>query len=270
MLIRTLTGLILIPLLLVVLFAPMWTLTVAVALVSGIATYEMIRHWKPSVKTHILWMSCTFSAVLYTLIYVKAQPYYYMAAFFLFLVVLFLEILADPEHFGFLGLSGVFFSAMIIPAMFSSVVRIAGLPNRAYVVLIPFLITISSDVFALYSGKLFGRHKLAPVISPNKTVEGAVGGFVCCIGVLLGYGAVITALGCTVSYPRLLVYAVLGGLVSQLGDLALSAAKRSLGIKDFGNIFPGHGGVLDRFDSILFVAPLLEMLMVLIPAVSIP
>lgn len=268
MLIRTLTGLLMLPLLLVVLFAPLWVLTAAVALISGVAAYEMTRHWKPQVKTRILWMACAFSAVLYTLIYIKAQPYYYMAAFFLFLVILFLEVLADPGHFGFLALAGVFFSAMIIPALYSSMVRLAALPDRRYVVLIPFLITISSDVFALYCGKLFGRHKLAPEISPNKTVEGAVGGFVCCIGVLLGYGAIVRSLGCEVSFPRLLVYAVLGGLISQLGDLAMSAAKRSLGIKDFGHIFPGHGGILDRFDSLLFVAPMIELLVALLPAVS--
>lgn len=108
-----------------------------------------------------------------------------------------------------------------------------------------------TDIFAYFSGYLFGKHKLCPVLSPKKTIEGAIGGTlgsVICCG-LFGYFVI----------PRIwlhcLVIGLIGAVLSQCGDLTASAYKRKMGIKDYGNLIPGHGGIMDRFDSVLFTAP---------------
>lgn len=264
---RTLTGLALAPLLAALFLAPLWAVTLCVAALSMRAAYELMRRWPHPVKTRVKIWGCGFILVLYALIYTDAGLYTYMAALFFFTLILFIEVMADSQKFTFFGLVGVLFAAAAIPLMYAPVARLTFRPERLYIVLIPFLVTIISDTFAYFTGRLLGKHKLAPDISPNKTVEGAIGGYAACIAAMLGYGAVISALGGTVDTARLALYAAAGGLVSQMGDLAMSAAKRSLGVKDFGRLFPGHGGVLDRFDSLLFVAPVIEMLVVVLPAI---
>lgn len=112
-----------------------------------------------------------------------------------------------------------------------------------------------TDIFAYFCGRAFGKHKLSPEISPKKTIEGSIGGVLFCILFVMLYGFVISRL--TDYEPN---YALLAGcgavssIVSQIGDLAMSAIKRRYGIKDYGKVFPGHGGVLDRFDSCIAVA----------------
>ncbi len=136
-------------------------------------------------------------------------------------------------------------------------------------VLLPLVSAFTSDASALFAGMAFGRHKLAPELSPKKTVEGAVGGLLGAIACTVLYGYIMqTGFGLAVSYPRLAVYGALGSLISQLGDLFFSYIKRQYGIKDYGNIFPGHGGVLDRFDSVVFCAPLTELLIRILPALG--
>lgn len=108
----------------------------------------------------------------------------------------------------------------------------------------------------------FGKHKLAPVISPKKTVEGAIGGVVGAAVLTVIYGAAVSAFTTlTLSVPLCLAAGILGAVLGQIGDLSFSIVKRKSGIKDYGKIFPGHGGVLDRFDSVIFVAPLVELLL---------
>ena len=111
-----------------------------------------------------------------------------------------------------------------------------------------------TDVAAYLIGRSLGKHKLIPSVSPNKTVEGAVGGivFAVLIMLLLGIGMEHWQL-IQISYPRLAVYSAIASVAGQFGDLCMSSVKRVCGIKDFGNIFPGHGGMLDRFDSQLMV-----------------
>lgn len=267
MLVRTLTGLVLLPLLLVLLFAPLWGVMLGLTLISAIAVFELLRRWPHPIKKRVIAMACVFVVVFYALIYKQVELYTIIIALFVFLLFLFGEVLIDSKNFTFFGLVGVFFAVTAVPAMYSSVARLAFRPERVYVILLPFLITISSDVFAYFTGSLLGKHKLAPNLSPKKTWEGSFGGFVCCMAVLVGYGALINALGAEADYARLALYAAVGGVAAQFGDLAMSAAKRSLGIKDFGRIFPGHGGILDRFDSLLFVAPIIEILVVAVPAI---
>ena len=111
-----------------------------------------------------------------------------------------------------------------------------------------------------------GKHKLAPAISPKKTVEGAIGGVLAAVvGMLLFTWILDLAFGFRVHYGYALIYGIVGSLMSVFGDLCFSVIKRQTGIKDYGNLIPGHGGVLDRFDSMLIVAPVTEALLILIP-----
>ena len=113
-----------------------------------------------------------------------------------------------------------------------------------------------TDVAAYFVGRSVGKHKLIPSVSPNKTVEGSIGGLFFAVLVLLLLGIGLEQAGVLqVDYPKLVLYSILASIVGQFGDLSMSAVKRVCGIKDFGNIFPGHGGMLDRFDSQLFTVP---------------
>lgn len=128
-----------------------------------------------------------------------------------------------------------------------------------YVYLLAFLGPWITDTFAYFTGMLFGRHKLIPEVSPKKTVEGAIGGIVFCVLCVSLYGYFVNKHLAGGVLPPVYVFSILGlviAFVSQAGDLIFSLIKRKYGIKDYGFIFPGHGGVLDRFDSIIAVAPL--------------
>ena len=131
-----------------------------------------------------------------------------------------------------------------------------------YLYLLVFVGAWVTDTFAYFTGMLFGKHKLIPEISPKKTVEGAIGGTVFCIGAFLLYGLVVGKLfSITIpNYLSLALFGLVAAVVSQLGDLIASLIKREHGIKDYGKLFPGHGGVLDRFDSILALSPVLLLL----------
>lgn len=132
-------------------------------------------------------------------------------------------------------------------------------PGGKYLYYICFLGAWITDIFAYFCGRAFGKHKLIPDVSPKKTVEGSIGGTVFCILVMVIFGFVVEKLVQEIS-ANLLIFAVAGVLiavVSQIGDLSMSVIKRKYGVKDYGFIFPGHGGVLDRFDSVIAVSALL-------------
>ncbi len=121
-----------------------------------------------------------------------------------------------------------------------------------------FLLTWSSDTFAYFSGMLLGRHKLSPDLSPKKTIEGAVGGVIGTIIIsVICWGITSFYYDFSISWYHFLVIGLMCGIFSQFGDLSASLIKRNYDAKDFGHIMPGHGGILDRFDSILFTAPLI-------------
>lgn len=135
--------------------------------------------------------------------------------------------------------------------------------NGAYTVWLIFLCSWASDTCAYVAGVAFGKHKMAPVLSPKKSVEGAVGGV---IGAAL-LGAVYAAIFSShinLSVHPVIAFAIIcavGALISMVGDLAASAIKRNHGIKDYGKLIPGHGGIMDRFDSVIYVAPIIWMLL---------
>lgn len=142
----------------------------------------------------------------------------------------------------------------------SSVVMIREAYGGEYYWYFIFIGAWVTDTFAYFSGMLFGKHKLIEAVSPKKTVEGAIGGALFCIAFFVGYGAILNHFTqYDISLLVLALAGLLSALVSMIGDLAMSVIKRTYGIKDYGKIFPGHGGVLDRFDSILAVAVVLAL-----------
>jgi phosphatidate cytidylyltransferase len=131
---------------------------------------------------------------------------------------------------------------------------------------IPFITAFFSDTGAYFVGVLFGKHKMAPVISPKKSWEGFFGGIVVAIAGMMLYGVAAEQFGGKeVNYLLALLYGLLGALGGVFGDLSMSVIKRQVGIKDYGNLIPGHGGILDRFDSVLITAPLTEALLLILP-----
>lgn len=134
--------------------------------------------------------------------------------------------------------------------------RDAGL----YYVLFALLIVWSTDTGAYFIGRQFGKHKLAPHVSPNKTVEGFIGGIVSAIIIAGGFFYLMNLSG---NIGLVILALIVLSIFGQLGDLVESALKRFYGVKDSGKILPGHGGILDRFDSLLFVLPLLHILQII-------
>ena len=148
-------------------------------------------------------------------------------------------------------------------AGFLSLIFIHDMVNGGeYFYLLAFVGAWITDTFAYFTGMLLGKHKLIPDVSPKKTVEGAIGGVFFCILSFVGFGLLYNKLwlpngGNPLPLWLMAIMGVLVSVVSQIGDLSLSLLKRKYGIKDFGKIFPGHGGVLDRFDSVLAVTIML-------------
>ena len=154
-------------------------------------------------------------------------------------------------------------TVVVIPYAFSAFIRMVQSGYHRAFLLLPFILSFACDTFAYFTGMAIGKHKLAPLVSPKKTVEGSIGG-------LLGNvvcGEIFVLVmdrwfgGCGIGYGIMLLLALLCGVVAQLGDLSFSYLKREFGIKDYGHLFLEHGGVLDRFDSVLFVTPVLEIIL---------
>ncbi len=158
-------------------------------------------------------------------------------------------------------------TAIYISLGFSSVVLLRDMDNGAFIFLLAFIIPWATDTFAYFTGCAFGKHKLIPEVSPKKTVEGAVGGTLCAVLFTLLYGFAVGKLFSTdPNYLALAISALVVSLLSQCGDLVMSLVKRKFGVKDYGKLFPGHGGVLDRFDSVVCVAPVLWLLLEFVPS----
>lgn len=132
-----------------------------------------------------------------------------------------------------------------------------------------FISAWSTDTFAYFAGRLLGKHKLCPTISPKKTVEGAIGGVFGCVAFICLYVFFCAKYAdVNANYLYTVIFAVLTSVVSQMGDLAASCIKRENNVKDYGNLIPGHGGILDRFDSALLISPLVYYFTLYLPVIS--
>ena len=276
MLVRILTAAVAIPLLLVVvfLFPPVATAAVF-ALFCMIAAYEML--WRTGIlkrKSIVAYTACMAASVVmwswcYACQVLSAEVLWLWAllAFFVYACLLFCELLANHKKIKFTALCVALFIGIVYPFFIGSLVRLRGMEGGEFYVLVAFLISMLADSGAYFVGKAFGKHKLAPVVSPKKTVEGAIGGVIVNILGMLLYTLILNKFfGFTqVNYFFASIYGVAGALGSMLGDLTFSVVKRQVKLKDYGNLFPGHGGVLDRFDSTMICAPVAEILVLILP-----
>lgn len=157
--------------------------------------------------------------------------------------------------------TGAVAAFLYMPVLMAFVARTRCLPHGIFLYLLIFICASVSDVCALAVGMAIGKHKLAPVLSPKKTIEGAIGGVAGSALVSFLLGMVLHRLDQSANVtPLFLIIGICGSFIGQTGDLAASAIKRNYGIKDYGTLIPGHGGIMDRFDSIIFTAPVIYYL----------
>ena len=261
MLTRILAACVGLPLLLaVVLFLPPVATAILFALACGVAAYEML--WRTGILKHRRILVYTVVAAMANVMWSWLR-----ACSFVYFCALFCELLAAHTELRFAAVCVALFSGFVYPFLIGALVRLRGMDGGKFYILVAFLLSMVADSGAYFVGRACGKHKLAPIVSPKKTVEGAVGGVVCNIVFLCLYTLLLNkCFGFTqVNYFYAAIYGVLGAVASIVGDLTLSVVKRQVGIKDYGNLIPGHGGILDRFDSTMLVAPLTELLILLIP-----
>ena len=264
---RIITAAVLLPLLLVIVLAlPKLITALLLAACAAIAAYELlhrtelIRHGRMVVYS----MITAFAVPVWC--YFGSPHAWGMLLVLVFVTALFAEMMGNHIKIGFDQVAICIVAGLLVPYLFSALIRIHITEYGRHMILIPFMLAFLPDSGAYFAGYFFGEHKLAPVISPKKTVEGAIGGVLTALLGMAIYGAVM-AIGFAfrVNFIFALIYGVVVSLGDIFGDLMFSVIKRQTGIKDYGNLFPGHGGILDRFDSMIIVAPLTEVLLALIP-----
>ena len=253
---------------------PPIVLEIAVALLCLFATYEVLGATR-LVHNRLELLLCLLVSVGLAVGHFSVLPHdlqdVVQGLIFVLLVGSFAIELKFHDSMNVSQVSWGFFGALIVPYLMLSLVRIfqmdflpigdTDLQIGQFIVLLPLLAAWGADTCALFAGMFFGKHKLAPVVSPKKTVEGAVGGVLGgAVLVLLAALLMNTFLDLDMPIWAALVLGGAGAVLGEIGDLSFSVIKRQTGIKDYGHIFPGHGGVLDRFDSVLFVAPFAEIL----------
>ncbi|HIT34102.1 MAG TPA: phosphatidate cytidylyltransferase [Candidatus Faecousia intestinigallinarum] len=266
---RVITAAVLLPLLLIaVLFLPKVITAIAFGALAAAAAYEFLYNTALVQHPRLIAYSAAMAFLTALWSCYGSEYTWAMVGILAFFGVLFGEMMASHVKISVEKVAYCLMAGLLLPYLLSSVVRIHSWRLGRYYILIPFVLAFLSDTGAYFAGRAFGRHKLAPVISPNKTVEGMLGGILGAILGMLIYGVVVQVFfRLKVNYLYALVYGVLGSGAAVFGDLCFSVIKRQTGIKDYGNVIPGHGGVLDRFDSMMAVGPLAELLLLLIPVV---
>jgi phosphatidate cytidylyltransferase len=236
------------PLLLILAYLGGWPFAAAVALLAGVAWYELSRMLAAHELRPITGIGMAGS-LAFIVAAQLAGPGIWPALITAALVIASLAAaFLCPGGYSFNDVAATVFGALYTGYLFSFMLflRQLGFP----IIVLTLAVTWAGDTFAYFVGRAIGRHKLAPRISPKKSVEGLAGGMIGALatGIVGGPMAGLTpVIGAGLG--------LIGGIIGPLGDLSESAIKRWCGVKDSGRILPGHGGVLDRFDSLLFVAP---------------
>ena len=270
---RILVAVVGIPLLLAVLcWAPDWATALLLAALSVIAAHELLtavcgaekaKRWTalPAVTGALVIAAVYFSGEHYADSPAGTVLRWLIAAAVLALLRASVLTYGRPGALVLQDVCVMAVAGLVIPWAFSCMLQLRMLPHGAGMVLMPLVAAFCSDSAALFTGMACGRHKMAPLVSPHKTVEGALGGIA---GGVVGMVIFrIVFYFCTLVPLHIgwcVVIGLAGALMGELGDLSFSVIKRQVGIKDYGRLLPGHGGVLDRFDSVLFAAPMIWMI----------
>ncbi len=268
---RLISGIVGGALVLLLIFTPYYVFHIAVAAAGLVALYELYRTFEQAKKWQLMVLGYVFS--LFFLI-IPVLPYNIPTELMLFLLVVYLMLLSIcsvifHETIKFSDVSRAFFSLVygVLFIMHLSYIRM--MDHGKALVIFAFLGAWMPDTFAFFAGRFFGKHKLIPQVSPKKTIEGSVGAVLGAVITFMAYGLILQfGLGYTVNYLWLALLSLACGVVSQFGDLAASVIKRECGKKDFGNLIPGHGGMLDRIDSLVFIAPLIYYFLLMFEVIS--
>jgi phosphatidate cytidylyltransferase len=201
----------------------------------------------------------------YLLLYFQLERYQLMMFIFFLMLLMFIYVLGFPKYSSE-QIMTVFFGLFYVSIMLSYIYQVRNLEDGALLVWLIFIGAWGSDTCAYCIGILIGKHKIAPKLSPKKSLEGCIAGVIGAALIGFLYATIFINHIEGMDQPQL-IFTVIGAassIISQLGDLAASAIKRNHDIKDYGNLIPGHGGILDRFDSIIFTAPIVYYLAVLL------
>ena len=257
---RILVSVIGVPLILVVvLWAPIWVMAAFLAALSAIAAWELMQC--VGARAHKALCAIAISGAAFSVGFAYFKVYIYSELVVLYALLVFSYAVFRGGEVKFQQVMAALFSMFIVPYSFATFLRLSAAGVHRGFLLLPLLFSFGSDTFAFFAGRAFGRHKLAPKVSPHKTVEGAIGGLVGDALVGLAFAFVMNRFfDCGISYGGIALLGLACSVAAQLGDLSFSLIKREFGIKDYGHIFLAHGGVLDRFDSVLFVAPAVEII----------
>lgn len=255
----------------VLIFTPFFP--VFVAFLSAVATYEIMNVAQIKSKV-IMAPAIAVSAIMPNYFAYKSLLPFELpegAVVALYVMLMLSLMLKVHKQIRFEQVAISLYASLFVPYAFSSAIFLrdvhidyAGVYTKAeavYLVLFALFCALITDSFAYFVGRKFGKHKMAPIISPKKSVEGAIGGLVLStafnIAVFAGVREWIFGGESALSFAFIAVMSVLLSAISMLGDLSASLLKRNFGVKDFGKIMPGHGGIMDRFDSCIFVLPAL-------------
>ncbi len=195
------------------------------------------------------------------MLFVQERTYLFLSAVLVLMGFMFVYVFSFPKYHSD-QIMNSYFCFAYAPVMLSFIYLVRALPYGVYTVWMIFISSWICDTCAYLTGKCIGKHKLAPVLSPKKSIEGAIGGILgsAIVGGLYGYFVVEKVISeQKITWVFVLISAI-GAVISQVGDLAASAIKRNQEIKDYGKLIPGHGGVMDRFDSVIFTAPIIYFL----------
>lgn len=261
MLTRILTAAVSLVVFIAVLLLPEWVFIIALAAIMGFMSYESIDCAKPAKSVKI---AGGISAVLLILGYIfKILAGEDIIVMWSVIMAILIHCVVVVYEHGDVKYTDIFASCLFIIyiVLSMSCVGYCRAEHGTGFMMLIFVCSWMTDTGAYFVGSFMGKHKLIPEVSPKKTVEGAIGGVIVCMLSCFVYSLIISNI---VGWPLLntgtiafVIMGMIASVASQFGDLAASAIKRDLQIKDFGNIFPGHGGFMDRFDSVMFVAPII-------------
>lgn len=256
---RLISGIILVIIALVTIILGKDVLLVTVVAISVIGFYELAKvyglQWKfPGI--------CGYIATIGYYALIRMDYKEYIIVFFIaYLIVLMGTYVFTFPKFKAEDLMVCFFGMFYVVLMLSYIYQVRIMQDGAYIVWLIFLCSWGCDTCAYLVGVMFGKHKMAPVLSPKKSIEGGIGGVAG--AALLGfiYATIfkdkITIDNANIIFP---IVCAVGGIISQIGDLTASGIKRNHNIKDYSRLIPGHGGILDRFDSVIITAPIIYYL----------
>ena len=251
-------------LLVVVLLCNQYVLDGAVVIISSMAIFEVISALNLKEYKIMTTIALLMPAFLLLTFYIDEK--YINATAFLFIAAFLLTMLFDHKRYTFDTATKFITVSLMISLMFIHVTFIRHADNGVLNLLVALIGCWITDSCAYFTGYACGRHKLAPTISPKKTIEGSIGGILGVIIILTAYALIAANIfNITANVASAVIIGLICGILSQLGDLCASIIKRENNVKDFGNIMPGHGGVMDRFDSFIFVAPVVYYLLGIFP-----